>query len=173
MPSSDQGIFPERYTIIPRTLIFLTCKDSVLLIKGAPTKRLWANQYNGIGGHIEKGEDPLTAAQRELKEETGLNVDDLWLCGTIMIDTSTKPGIGIFIFRGECPHGDLQASEEGTLSWIPKTKLDSYLLVEDLYTVLPSLLNLEKGDPPLSGLYKYDQDNQLVISLNQCGNQKE
>ena len=51
--------------LIPRTLIFLTCRDLVLLLKGAPHKRLWANRYNGIGGHIERGEDVLTAAQRD------------------------------------------------------------------------------------------------------------
>jgi predicted NUDIX family phosphoesterase len=57
MPKSDQGVHTKRYQIIPRVLIFIFDGDRVLLIKGAPNKRLWANQYNGIGGHIERGED--------------------------------------------------------------------------------------------------------------------
>jgi len=40
MPKSEQGISAGRYMIIPRTLIFITRGDSVLLIKGAPDKRL-------------------------------------------------------------------------------------------------------------------------------------
>jgi len=49
MPQSDQGITRDRYMLIPRTIIFLRRGDSFLLIKGAPTKRLWAGKYNGVG----------------------------------------------------------------------------------------------------------------------------
>lgn len=64
MPSSDQGINRERYMLIPRMLIFLRRGESVLLLKGAPTKRLWAGKYNGVGGHVERGEDILSAARK-------------------------------------------------------------------------------------------------------------
>jgi 8-oxo-dGTP diphosphatase len=43
MPKSDQGVQTKRYQIIPRVLIFIFDGDRVLLIKGAPNKRLWAN----------------------------------------------------------------------------------------------------------------------------------
>ena len=59
MTSNEQGIFQYRYKVIPRTLIFLKKHNSILLIKEAETKKLWPNLYNGIGGHIEKGEDIL------------------------------------------------------------------------------------------------------------------
>ena len=163
MPSTDQGGTHDRYSLIPRTLIFLTRGDRVLLIKGAPGKRLWANRYNGIGGHIEQGEDVLSAARRELREETGLIVEDLWLSGTITIDTGENPGIGIYLFRGECPTGTPRASIEGTPDWLPTHRLDQYPLVEDLFTLLPAVLAIQKGNRPLSVLYTYNQDDRLVI----------
>ena len=94
MPSSDQGINLDRYLLVPRTLIFLVKGDHVLLLKGGPEKRLWSGLYNGLGGHVERGEDVFSAAYRELVEETGFEVDDLWLCGLITIDTGEQIGVG-------------------------------------------------------------------------------
>ena len=93
--------------LIPRTLTFIFHEEKVLLIKGAPHKRLWANKYNGVGGHIERGEDVFSSARREVREETGLDLPSLALCGTVIVDTGENVGIGIFIFRGEYQGGNL------------------------------------------------------------------
>jgi len=50
---------------------FPTQKLSVLLIK-KNRPRWQTGRYNGIGGHIEKGEKPIDAMVRECEEETGL-----------------------------------------------------------------------------------------------------
>jgi len=167
MPHSDQGITKDRYTVIPRTAIFLRRGNLYLLLKGAPTKRLWANKYNGLGGHVERGEDVLTSAKRELFEEAGLTAD-LWLCGTLIVNTG-ETGICLYFFSGECPQaaGEPTASEEGLAEWIPFEKISELPVVEDLPVLLGRIHTLKRGDPPFSARSYYDRDGKLVVEFGE------
>ena len=72
MTLAGQNMQPERYSIIPRTLTFLVSGGQVLLLKLSETRGEWAGKFNGVGGHIERGESALQSARREVKEETAL-----------------------------------------------------------------------------------------------------
>ncbi len=140
MQPEDQRRSDTTYTVIPRTLIFLTRGDSLLLLKGAPDKRLWAGKFNGIGGHIESGESPLQSARRELLEETGLDVRTLQLRGVVHITMPETPGVMLFVFVGEAHTYDVRTSEEGTPTWVSMHELYDLPLVEDLHELLPRVL---------------------------------
>jgi len=166
MPRNEQGITHDRYICIPRTLIFLTRGDSVLLLKGAPTKRIWANKYNGVGGHIERGEDALSSAKRELNEETGLSAD-LHLVGTLLVDVEQDMGICVYIFTGECLEGEPRPSDEGTLEWLPFDELEQYPLVEDVAVLLERILSMSVNDVPFSARSFYDESEKLRVCFGE------
>jgi len=164
MPASEQGVDLSRYMLIPRVLIFVTRGTSVLLLKGASTKRIWANKYNGVGGHIEPGEDILSAAHRELIEETGLTAN-LWLCGTVVVDTGENPGIGIYILTGECPDGLPRPSAEGGPEWVSFSNVSKLPTVEDLPLFLNCIQKMKCGDPPFSARSYYDDEQKLTLEF--------
>jgi len=163
MPHSDQGATKDRYTVIPRTAIFLRRGESCLLLKGAPTKKLWANKYNGIGGHVEVGEDVLSSAKRELLEETGLTAD-LWLCGTLIVDAG-KTGIALYIFSGEYTEGELQPSKEGMAEWLRYDAIARLPVVEDLPILLERINSMKRGDEPFSARSYYDTEGKLIVAF--------
>ncbi|MEM7534273.1 MAG: NUDIX domain-containing protein [Chloroflexota bacterium] len=153
MKASQQGTSGTkvRYQTVPRTLIFLTSVNpytqaqEVLLLKGASSKK-WAGAYNGVGGHIEAGEDVYQSAIREVAEETGIEGCTLSLRGVVNIDIGFSPenplrGVMMFVFTGESPTRTVIESNEGTLEWIPLSELKSYPLVDDLFELVPLVLN--------------------------------
>ena len=160
----DQGFDNNRYKVIPRTLIFLQHKESILLIKGADTKKIWPKLLNGIGGHIEKNEDIYCAAKRELFEETGISNVHLQFCGTIIIDLNKDSGILIFIFKGNAESEDYQSGSEGELNWIKLDEINNYALVEDLYKLIPKLF--EENANLISARYYYDE-GKLISEFNE------
>jgi 8-oxo-dGTP diphosphatase len=154
----------NRWLTIPRTLVFIRNGDDILLMKRAASKRIFPNQYNGLGGHIERDEDPLTGAKREVLEESGLVVQNLHLKAIYNIDAGQETGILLFVYLGESESREITVeTEEGRLEWIPIAKLHDYDLVEDLPLILPRILDMEKTTPPYSVHVSYDENDVIQM----------
>lgn len=163
MSAREQGVQADRYSLIPRTAIFLRDGDAFLLLRGSSRKRIWPGRYNGVGGHIERGEDILTAAQRELREETGLEAD-LRLCGTVVVD-SGPVGICLYVFSGNTTGGELCGSSEGKAEWVAFDRIHSLPTVPDVPQLLARILQMKEGDPPFAARSKYGEDGQLHLAF--------
>ncbi len=163
MRFDEQGTIDNtRYTLVPRTLSFVQCGRDVLLLRGAPTKRLWPSRLNGLGGHLEPGEDPLSGAMREVREEAGLASDRLSLRALIHVSGQDgNPGVLIFVYLGQVDSRETLKSDEGTLEWHPVDALPWDEMVADLPYLLPRLFRL----PPagiLYGVYETGPDGQMT-----------
>jgi len=163
----SQGIDKSRYQFIPRVLVFVTRGDEVLLIKRGAQREVFPNQYNGLGGHVERGESVLAAARREVEEESGLICKGLWLCAVVAIDTGdVSSGIAMWVFRGEAD-GEPRPSAEGEIAWMPVSMIPELQMVEDIPTLLPKVLAMRPGDAPLWGIYRYTKNGKLSMQFSE------
>ncbi len=166
MGANEQGAdaIQGRWLTIPRTLCFVRNGDDILLMKRSSHKRVFPNQYNGLGGHIERDEDPLVGAIREIQEESGLSVHNVRLCAVYNIDAGQETGIVLFVFTAWSDNRDfVDDSDEGTLHWIPLDTLLSLDLVEDLPHILPRILEIDDKAQPLFVHASYDDDDVLQM----------
>lgn len=133
---------------IPRVLCFITHGDDILLLHGAPDKRLWASRYNGIGGHVEFGEDVYSAARREIQEEAGIPIAELRLRGVITVaPEGDEPHVLIFVFTARALSRDVRASAEGQPVWVARDQIGALDVVEDVPVILKWALEMKPDDP--------------------------
>jgi 8-oxo-dGTP diphosphatase len=136
------------------------------LLRGAPDKQIWAGKYNGVGGHLEEREDVLAGARREILEETGLTVDCISLRGIVNIQTAV-PGTGIllFVFVATTESCELRPSAEGSLEWVPISRVGELPVVEDVPMLLERALGNEPGSRPFFASYTYPPQGAMQVTF--------
>jgi len=167
MSLAGQRVDPRRYTVVPRCLIFGVAGERILLLHLPAERGPWGGLYNGIGGHVEAGEDPRSAARREFREETGLSPLAMVLAGVVLISTGTSPGIGLYVFVAGVGGGTVTTSQEGTPTWVTREEVGRLPLVADLPTLLPRALAVLEGEPPFCAVYRYDDQGRLSIAFGE------
>ncbi len=170
MGAKDQGAdaVSGRWMTIPRTLSFVTHQGDILLMKRSATRRVFPGRYNGLGGHLERDEDPYTGAIREIREESGLDVHSVRLRGICNVDAGTPSGILLFVFTAEAATRDVTESSEGSLHWVSPQAAQNLPLVEDLPILLPRLFGDTSTVPPdllFFAHVHYDPDDRLVMKF--------
>jgi 8-oxo-dGTP diphosphatase len=157
-----QSISFKRFQIIPRTLILIFNQDCILLIRQKEKGKIGYKLWNGVGGHIEKGEDPLSSARREIKEETGLEINDLSLRFISIIKENRTRDVCLFIFESHINRWEVKESAEGELKWIKISEINKYSVMKDL----PQLLKLVKQKSSVQFLrYLKDEQGELHLEI--------
>ncbi len=171
MGAHDQGVdsSPGRWTAIPRTLCFVTNGDDLLLIKRGEQTRIFPGRYNGLGGHLERNEDPRTGAIREICEETGLSVHHVRFRGVCHIDAGEDVGILMFVFTAASDTRQLTDCDEGSLRWVPMTAIYDLPLVEDLPVLMPRLFGAGASDTPFFAHISYGGTDQMTLTFAEEG----
>lgn len=131
---------------------FVTRDRDVLLLKRNHPPFL--GLYDGLGGSIEPGEPPADAARREVREESGLEVDPLYRGHLMLYGDVSSSVISAHVFVGESSGGEVRASEEGLPEWVPLIQVARLTLLGFVRTTLPLVM---VRDTFLSGTIWHDE----------------
>ncbi len=94
-----------------------------VLVQDKVNNKDW-HGWNFPGGHVEKGEYITPSVIREIKEETGLTIEEPHLCG-IKEFHKLKDGKRyiVFLYAADKFSGELKSSAEGEIFWYPLSEL--------------------------------------------------
>jgi 8-oxo-dGTP pyrophosphatase MutT (NUDIX family) len=147
--------------VIKATLCHVIKGDKLLLKKA--TRGISIGKWNAPGGKIERGESPEECAKREVLEETGLRVSELFDHGTLsfVMDGGKNYYMDAQVFSTRKAEGRARSSPEGPVRWYPLNRLPHDEMWEDDLYWLPLMLRGVRFDAK----FVYDKANRHVTDF--------
>lgn len=112
------------------------------------------------GGHVEPGESFVESVIREVREETGLTIENPILCGTKQFQDEDGARYVVLFYKTDRFHGKLTSCHEGDVFWIQRNTLASYNLSVDFEEMVRIF-----EEENLSEFYYYNKDGQWKRKL--------
>lgn len=125
------------------------------------TRGISKGKWNAPGGKIEAGESPEENARREVREETGLRVRNLFYHGVInfFMGGGRKLDIGVHLFSTRRFQGKMTSTDEGEVRWFGVAEIPfAEMWDDDRYWI-----QLMLAGRRFNAKFYYDQANRKVI----------
>ena len=122
----------SRKSEIELTNMCLICDGNKVLIQ----EKVGTKGLVFPGGHVEEGESLLESVVREMKEETGLTIENLKICG--FKDWIQEDGTRyiVLLYKTHKFTGELKSSDEGRVFWIDRAEINSVNLIWNMKELL-------------------------------------
>ena len=89
-----------------------------------------AGKWIGVGGKFEEGESPEECARREVREETGLALEEVRPRGIVTFVSDQWGTEYMHLFTSTRFSGTLHACDAGELAWVPVSQVTKLELWE-------------------------------------------
>ena len=122
----------SKKTEIELTNMCMICNGSKVLVQ----EKTGTKGLVFPGGHVEDDESLLESVVREMREETGLIIENPIVCG--FKDWIQEDGTRylVLLYKTDKFSGELRSSDEGRVFWIDRSDLDSVNLIWNMKELL-------------------------------------
>ena len=122
----------SRKSEIELTNMCLICDGNKVLVQ----EKAGTNGLVFPGGHVEEVESLLESVVREMKEETGLTIENPKVCG--FKDWIQEDGTRyiVLLYKTHKFTGELKSSDEGRVFWIDRADIDRVNLIWNMKELL-------------------------------------
>ncbi|HEY8076500.1 MAG TPA: 8-oxo-dGTP diphosphatase, partial [Labilithrix sp.] len=152
----------DRWTPTDRaTLLFVVEKDRILLIE--KKRGLGAGKVNGPGGRIEREEEALACAIREVQEELRVTPTGVREMGELAFQFADGYALHCRVFRADGCIGEPTETDEAKPLWSPLDRIPYDRMWADDRLWLPLLLEEKR----FNGRFVFDGDAMLDHVLDQ------
>ena len=103
------------------TLCYLE-KDNKYLMLHRNKKEIDINKgkWLGVGGKLEDGETPEECLRREVREETGYELNNFEYRGLVIFNYNADESLFMYLYTSSDFNGIQKECDEGDLKWISK-----------------------------------------------------
>jgi 8-oxo-dGTP diphosphatase len=151
--------------------VFIRKDGKYLVLRRSPLKKYAPDVVHPVGGKVDLGENPHTAAIREVLEETGLSIKNLRLEAVIL---EIKPVADepynwlIFHFSADYDSGEVQTTEEGELILLTDQELKTAKLLPSVHLIIEHILDRQQGT--VFATFEYDPGERNIAkqTLDVC-----
>lgn len=163
--SAYDDIMKAKTGVVKYADVLLFRGSKLLILQRAGENMNYTPDWCIPGGHVDEGEDFRTAAQRELFEETGIDVPE----DTLMeVGVAKTKNAEIHYFMGHVDDESpafvvVDGEEEIGSMWIdPVTELDDYDFIFDMKDNIKKILGLEVKPNPVEIVMKAFQEKKVT-----------
>ncbi len=144
--------------MILATLCYIKRDNQTLMLhRNKKPNDMHKGKWDGLGGKFEAGESPEDCVIREIREESGLEIQNPRLQGLLLFPNFFGNDWYVFVYTAREFSGDLIDSAEGTLKWIPDNELDSL----NRWDSDPIFFEWIESGKFFSAKFIYDGDNKM------------
>lgn len=150
--------------LLQTTLCYLERDGQYLMLHRIKKKKdVNKDKWIGVGGKFEPGEDALACVLREVREETGLTMNQPLYRGMVDFFCPPWPAERMHLFTCTDFEGEMRPCDEGDLEWVDKDRV-SQLPIWEGDKIFFDLL--AKNEPFFHLALYYEKDTLVHACLN-------